>query len=96
MQIELPHKFSKSQAVQRIKDALNEARPKFQGQVEIHEEKWDGDTLTFSFTAQGQTISGTLVAEDTRYVVNAKLPLMMRLFEGRIEAAIKEQVKQLM
>ena len=95
MQIVLPHKFSRSEALQRIKDALNEARPKFKDQVEIHEEKWEGGVLTFSFTAQGYKISGTLAVEDSQYVLNAKLPLMFRLFEGTIEAKIKEQIAQM-
>ncbi len=95
MQVALPHTFSKSQAVQRVKDALDKARPQFKGHVEIHEEKWDGDVLTFSFTAQGQKISGTLTVEEAQYVLYAKLPLMYRLFEGRIESAIKEQVAKM-
>ncbi len=95
MQLTLPHKFAKSVARQRVKDALDEARPQFKGQVESHEETWDGDTLTFSFTAQGQKISGTLIVEDSQYSLDAKLPFMLRLFEGRIQAEIEKQIKQL-
>jgi hypothetical protein len=63
--------------------------------VEIHEEKWEGDTLSFSFSAQGQLISGTLRVDDSEYVLDAKLPFMFRLFEGRIQSEIEKQLAQL-
>lgn len=95
MQLKLPHTFSKSEAAERVKDALEKARPQFRDKVEIHEEKWEGDTLSFSFTVQGQSISGTLAVEDSEYVLDAKLPFMFRLFEGRIQAEIEKQLAQL-
>jgi putative polyhydroxyalkanoate system protein len=95
MQISLPHKLSKFQATQRVKDALNQARPKFKDQVEIHQEEWNGDTLTFSFTGQGQKISGTLTVEDTKFALDIQLPFMLRLFEGRIKAEVEKQIQQM-
>lgn len=96
MRITMPHKFSKSEAVQRVKQALDEARPQFKDEVKIHEERWQEYTLHFSFTAQMQTISGTLKAEDSEFVLDAKLPLMLRLIEGRIESAIKDKIKEML
>ncbi|MFZ2887194.1 MAG: polyhydroxyalkanoic acid system family protein [Minisyncoccia bacterium] len=95
MQLKLPHKQPKSKARQRVKDALEQARPQFKDQVEIHEEKWEGDVLTFSFTAQGQKISGTLTVGDAHFDLYVKLPFMLRLFEGRIKAEIEKQIKQM-
>ena len=45
---------------------------------------------------QGQHISGTLEVRDAVFDINAKLPLMMRMFEGRIEKALKEQTAQML
>lgn len=92
----IPHRFSKSEAAARIKAALQEARPQIAGKADIHEERWEGDRLHFDFTVEGQRISGTLTIEDSRYVLDAKLPLMLRLFEGRIEKAIEEQAKTML
>ena len=95
MHIVIPHKFSKAQAVDRVKKGLIEAVPHMKGQVEIESQVWEGDTLSFAFIAQKQRVAGTLAVEDSQFILDAKLPLMWRLFEGKIERAIAEQVKAL-
>lgn len=91
MQVTIPHKLTKELAVARVKEAIERARPQLGEQATITEERWDGDTLHFAFTAQGQSISGTFAVHDSTFDLQAKLPLMLRMFEGRLEAAIKEQ-----
>lgn len=96
MQVKIPHKFSRAQAVERVKKALDDARPKMAGQAELHEERWEDNVLHFDVTAQGQRISGTLTVEDDAFDLYAKLPLMLRMFEGRIEQMIKEQTGKML
>ena len=96
MRVVIPHTFSRSEALQRVKQAIDEARPQFKDQVQIHKERWQEYTLHFSFTAQNKTTSGTLSVENSEYVLEAKLPFMLRFIEGRIENAIKERVKQML
>lgn len=96
MHVQLPNKFGRDNGVARIKAALDQARPKIGGQATIEQEEWRGDTLHFAFATQGQGIAGTFEVTDTEFVLDAKLPFMMRLFEGKIEAAIKEQVSSIL
>jgi hypothetical protein len=97
MQITIPHQFaSAADAKERVMRALNEARGKLAGQATIDHEEWAGNTLTFGFTAQGQSISGTLEARDRDFYLDAKLPLVLRMFEGRIKQAIEEQATKLL
>jgi len=91
MQISIPHKFSRAEAKERVMLALREAREKLAGQATIDREEWQGDTLHFGFTVQGQSITGTFEVRDGDFDLNAKLPLMLRMFEGRIKKAIEEQ-----
>jgi len=93
MHLKIPHKFGRSAAIARVQDAVAEARSKMGDKLTIEEERWEGDTLNFAFTAQGQHITGTLQVEDKEFVLDAKLPLMLRFFEKRIEREIAEQVK---
>jgi hypothetical protein len=44
-------------------------------------------------TLQGKQITGTLAIDDKDFIIDAKLPLLWRLFEGKIERTIAEQVK---
>ena len=94
MQVQIPHKLSKDAAVAQVKAALNDARPKMEGQATINEERWEDNVLHFDVTAQGQRISGTLTVNDGTFDLDAKLPLMLRMFEGRIKKAIEEQTAQ--
>lgn len=94
MRLNVPHKFTRTEAISRIKNALEAARPQAAGKMDIHEERWDCNILYFDITAEKQRISGTLAVEDSQFVLDAKLPLMMRLFEARIERELAEQIKR--
>ena len=95
MHFQIPHKTSKFRAVQKVKQALNGARSQLKDQATISREDWEGETLHFAAEVQGKTITGTLVVTDKEFVIDAKLPLLWRIFEGRIEKMIAEQAKQL-
>lgn len=96
MRLEIPHKFTKKDAAERVKRLLDDGREKFKHDVEIHEERWENDTLHFDFSAKAQRISGTLAIEDERYVLDARLPLMLRMFEGKIESEMKAQIAKML
>ncbi len=96
MQVTIPHQFTKEQALKRVQEALDRARTQIAEQATITEERWEGDTLHFGFSGQGQSISGTFTVKDAEFELYAKLPLMMKLFEKKIEAAIKEQASKML
>jgi len=96
MHLDIPHKFTKTEARSRLVAALNEAKAQAADKVKIEEERWEENMLHFAVVAEGQRITGTLEVQDNQYAVDAKLPLMLRLFEGRIERAAKEQVQQML
>lgn len=97
MNIKLPHNLqTEGAAILRAKQALNEMRSQLPPGATIDKEEWSGSVLAFAATANKITITGTLTVTDKAYDVYAKLPLMLRMFEGRIEKAIKEQTAQLL
>ena len=97
MKLTLPHNLkTEGAAILRAKQAINEMRPQLPKDASIDKEEWAGNVLTFAATANKITVTGTLTVTATDYDVQAKLPLMLRMFEGRIEKAIKEQTAQLL
>lgn len=96
MHVQIPHKFSTTEAVSRVKNAIADAKSKMGDKGKIDEERWEGNTLHFAVSGQGQHVSGTLEVKDKEFILDAKLPLMLRLFEGKIEQAIKEQAAQML
>ena len=77
-----------------VQDMLNQHRNELSQHASDIKEEWKENVLHFGFTAQGTHIEGTLTVEDREFDVYAKLPLMLRMFEGRIEKMIKEQIAQ--
>ncbi len=59
-------------------------------------EQWDGNVGTFSFTAKGYDISGTLTVEDSTIELNGKIPFAVLLFKGAITRAINEKAAELL
>lgn len=97
MHIKLPHNLkTEGAAIVRAKQALNEMRKQLPPNASINKEEWSDNALAFDVTADKINITGMLVVTDTDYDLTAKLPLMLRMFEGRIEKAIKEQTTQML
>lgn len=94
MKISLPHKGTQADGIAHIKQLLQQHQAEIQKNAQNVVTTWKDNVLEFSFTAQGSTISGTLTVEDKAYNLYAKLPLALRLFEGRIEKMIGEQMKK--
>lgn len=96
MHLVIPHKFSKEEAKARIIAGLAEAKTKLAGQGSIDKEEWNGDTLNFAVSGQGQSITGMLEVTDKAYVLDATLPLMLRMFEGKIQSMLEQKAGELL
>ncbi len=96
MHLDIPHKLPTYEAKARIVETLSEARAKAAGKLTITEERWENNILHFDITAEGQRITGTLEIQEKAFALEAKLPFMLRLFEGQIEKAAKEQVANML
>ena len=59
-----PHCLRKDEALKRIKELLGQVGTQYADQISNLEEHWDGYSGTFSFTAMGFDVSGTLVVAD--------------------------------
>lgn len=81
--------------MQKVKKALDDARPQMKDQAVINSEKWEENTLHFDVTVQGKHITGTLEVSETDFILDAKLPLLWRMFEGMIEKEIAKQIQLL-
>lgn len=96
MHIAVPHKLTKDKALARVKQTLGQHRAQILAHAKVSDERWEDSTLHFAAELQGKSISGTLAVTDTEYVLDAKLPLLWRMFEGRIEAEVAKQVQGMM
>lgn len=90
------HNDTEQVAIDKIKRLLREQKAELSKHAEILEERWEGNILHFGFSLQGQKITGTLTVRDREFELYAKLPLMLRMFEGKIVKAIREQAGEML
>jgi hypothetical protein len=79
----------------KVRSALNQYRAQILQHAKIKKEAWVGDTLEFEIELQGKKVPGSLVITEEEYVLDATLPLMWRIFEGKIQKEIAKQVQGL-
>ncbi len=96
MHLDIPHKFTITEARSRTKNAIEQAKTQAADKLKITEERWEENTLHFDVTAEGQRLHGTLEVMENTFSVNVKLPLRYRLFEKQIEKAAKEQIAKML
>ena len=88
--VEIPHRLGKDEAIRRLKSGLGRASAQFGNVLQIQEEIWSGDRLSFRVEALRQTASGTVDVRDDNVRIEVTLPwLLARLADG-IQAAIRK------
>ena len=91
MRIAVPHHTSKDVARGKVDQRLVQLLSQFGGHAEEVEHEWLGDTMRFKGKARGMSVEGTVEVTDAEIVLDAKLPLMARMFEGRIRQAVERE-----
>jgi hypothetical protein len=57
---------------------------------------WNGYVDSFSFTAQGFNISGTLIVNRSTVNLKGKIPFAISLFRGKITKTIHEEAAKIL
>ena len=96
MNLEVPHVLDQEEATRRLKDRFGQIKEKFAGQVSDLEERWDGNTLDFSFKTFGIRIQGTATSGPSEVKVKTKLPLAAMMFKGTIEQQLGDELRSLL
>ena len=92
----IPFSIPQEEALRRIKNLLTETKKEHGDKIENLKEQWNGNVGTFSFTAKGYDISGTMAVEESQIELNGKIPFAVSLFKGAITRAIHEKAAELL
>ncbi len=95
MQFKIDHKTTQQAAIRKLKKIIEEQQKAIAEHATDVRADWKDHVLEFGFTAQGTKITGTVTVTETTFDVYAKLPLMYRLFEGRIEKMIAAEAAKM-
>jgi hypothetical protein len=89
--VSIPHRLGRDEAARRIKDGFTRAGHRFAGILNISEQAWTGDRLTFRANALGQEATGTLDVLDDQVIVAVSLPWLLAKIAEKLAPAIRRE-----
>lgn len=95
MRITVPHGTTKDRARDIIEKKIDTLLGNYAQQAEQAEHEWSGDTLRFKGKARGFSVSGTVEITDNEVILDSKLPLLAKAFEGRIRQTVEGEAEKL-
>jgi len=87
--VEIPHRLGKDEAIRRLKGGLARANSQYAQVLQVHEEIWSGDRLSFRVEAMRQMASGTVDVGEDRVRVEVTLPWLLARLASGIQTAIR-------
>jgi hypothetical protein len=88
--VSIPHRLGREEAMRRLKTGLARATANVPI-LQVDEERWEGDRLSFSVRALGQTASGHLDVSDDHARLEVTLPWLLQRFAKAAQVAIRNR-----
>lgn len=89
--VSIPHKLGREEALRRIKGGLGSVRNDYAQFVQVNEEIWSGDRLSFSVTALKQNVSGTIDVMENEVKLEVTLPWLLARVAHGIDGLIRKR-----
>ena len=96
IEVEVPHKLGKEEARRRIAANVHKLKDQIPGGASRVDSSWNGDKLTLSLEAMGQSMDAALAVEETRVRLRVMLPPMLGMFAKPIEALLSAKGSELL
>ncbi|OQP57255.1 hypothetical protein A3860_11915 [Niastella vici] len=96
LSLSIPHTQTQEEALSRVKQMLGRIQEEQKGTITNVQENWNGPNGSFSFTAKGFTIDGTIQVKENEVQLESDLPFAVALFKGQIASMITEKAKALL
>ena len=95
MRIAVPHNTTRTNARRIVEQKINSLLGTFGHHAEQAEHEWQGDTLHFKGKARGLSLEGTVEITDDVVILDGKLPLIAKPFEGRIRQQVEAEAEKM-
>ncbi len=87
--VSVPHRLGREEAARRIRSGFEHAGRQFAGILNISQQVWDGDRLTFQASALGQQAAGTIDVLEDSVRIEVTLPWLLAKIAERLAPAIR-------
>jgi hypothetical protein len=95
MNISIPFSISQEEAVCRLKGYIKKKREQNPEQAQSISLEWRGTEAEFRFESSGVAIQGLLVVHHKTLEIQAKIPLILKPFQKKIETVLIEHISGL-
>ena len=96
MEILVKHQLQKEEVINRLKNLAEELKKKYGDQLKNYNEKWSDDKVDVDFKVMGFNISGVLKIFEDKVVMEGKVPMMLKAFEGQVRDQIYDVISDLL
>ena len=94
--VTVPHRLGKSEAIRRIKTAIDNARNREAANLKVTEEKWEDDKLKFRIILLGLPCTGAINIDEDSARAEVRLSWYQSHLAKSAEAYIQEQGLQIL
>ncbi|TFV46369.1 polyhydroxyalkanoic acid system family protein [Bradyrhizobium niftali] len=88
--VSIPHRLGREEAVRRLKTGLGRAAASIPV-MQVEEERWSGDSMSFRIRALGQIATGQVDVSDDQVKVQVVLPWLLQRFAEMAQATIRKR-----
>ncbi len=88
--VTIPHQLGRVEAHRRIETGFAKLVNLLPGKTGASSERWDGDQLTFSAAALGQTVSGVITVLDTVVTMEIELPGVLGVLANKLKDRLQK------
>ena len=89
--VSVPHRLGREEAVRRLKSGFERAGHQFGGILNISQQEWRGDRLTFQASALAQHAAGTIDVLDDSIRIEVALPWLLAKIAEKLTPAIRRE-----
>lgn len=88
--VSIPHRLGREEATRRLKGGLTRAASSFPV-LNVDEERWDDDHMSFRVRALGQVASGHIDVAEDHVRLEVTLPWLLQRFAQMAQRAIRDR-----
>jgi hypothetical protein len=94
--VSLPHELGEEEARRRLINGIADLRGRFPGPLQNARETWNGNTMEFTASAIGQTVTGRVQVQPKHVIVQVDLPLLLAMLAERLLPQIEKEGKRML
>jgi putative polyhydroxyalkanoate system protein len=92
----IPHQLTRAEAKRRVHEQVETLKRQYGGVMGHVQDTWTGDTMAFTLTVSGVTVSGHVYVEDHVVRLDVPLPWRLSMLVGGVKAQIEQQGRKLL